>query len=314
MGISQSLQFPSVYGAQRKVNKSKVLMQEQQYQLDERYLKREVSKSYYTIVYWQNVVNNYHYLDSLYQQFSIAASRRYEVGETNYLEKLTATSKQKEIELLLNQVRQNIEDAYIELNKWIQTNDSIRVEETVLSKVDIHAVDTANHPGLMYYKQAVHLSENTLNVEKQRLLPDLHLSYFQGTNNGVNAQIYQGFQAGIGIPLFFGAQKSKIGASKVETELLQKKAENYSIQLQSKYNQLKAKLSKYQEAINYYEQNGKTLSHELINTSTKAFQNGEIDFVQLILSLENAKNIEMTYLENLYNYDKTVLGINYLMN
>lgn len=313
-GISQSFQFPSIYGAQKKANKTRVRMQEQQYLLDERYLKREVSKAYYTIVYWQNVANNYHYLDSLYQQFSIAASRRYEVGETNYLEKLTATSKQKEIELLLMQVKQNVKDSYFELKKWIQSKDSITVEESTLAKLVIQATDTANHPGLQYFDQAIHHAQYVSNVERQKLLPDLHLTYFQGTNNGANAQLYQGFQAGIGVPLFFGAQRAKINASKVETELLQKEAASYSIQLESKYNQLRSKLSKYQEAIYYYEQNGKTLSHELINTSTKAFQNGEIDFVQLILTLENAKNIEMTYLENLYNYDQTVLEINYLMN
>ena len=34
-------------------------------------------------------------MDSLYRQFSTAATRKYELGESNYLEKLTADTKQK---------------------------------------------------------------------------------------------------------------------------------------------------------------------------------------------------------------------------
>ena len=313
-GISQSLQFPTVYGVQRSVNKSKVLVKEQEYLLSKQYLKREVSKAYITVVYFQNVATNYHYLDSLYQQFSLAASRRYEVGETNYLEKLTAVTKHKEVSVLLSQAKENITNAQLELNKWMQLDSSFVVEEEKLTKLEVTPIDTSNHPGIAYYKEAIHLSEKQLSAEKQKLLPDLHLSYFQGTNDGVGSKVYQGFQAGVGVPLFFGSQKSKIKATKIGTEVLQSEATNYKLQLIARYNQLQAQLAKYEEAINYYQENGKSLSSELINTATKAFQNEEIDFVQYILSLENAKTIETTYLENLYNYNQTVLEINYLMN
>jgi cobalt-zinc-cadmium resistance protein CzcA len=44
-------------------------------------------KVYYHIVYLQNREKLYFYLDSLYQNFSKASDRRFELGETNYLEK-----------------------------------------------------------------------------------------------------------------------------------------------------------------------------------------------------------------------------------
>lgn len=313
-GISQSLQFPTVYGAQRNANKAQVFLKEQEFQINEQLLRKEVSKAYNTLVYWQNVAANYHYLDSLYKQFSIAASRRYEVGETNYLEKLTATSKQKEVGLMLLQIKENITKGHLELNKWMQLDSAFVVTESNLDKLEPTSIDTLRHPGLLYYQGAVSLSESKVSIEKQKLLPDINLNYFQGTNNGMDSKVYQGFQAGIGIPLFFGAQKSKINAAKLETEAVQSEALNYKQELITRYRQLETELTKYEEAINYYVQNGKTLSSELIHTATKAFQNGEIDFVQYILSLDNAKSIEMTYLENLYNYNQTVLEINYLMN
>lgn len=313
-GISQSVQFPSVYFTQKKANTKLMEMQKQKYLLDERYLRKEVSKAYMQIIYWQNVAENYHYLDSLYLQFSKAASRKFATGESNYLEKITATTKQKEIALLLKQSDENIKKAYMELNRWMQFDEAFVIAEDKLSKIEIQPIDTVNHPGLTYFQKAINFNQMNQRVEKQKLLPDLHLMYFQGTNNGMDAQIYHGVQAGIGIPLFYGEQKSKIKAAAIENQVLINEEENYQKQLVSHYNQLNSELTKYDEAIEFYTISGKKLSKELINTSNKAFYNGEIDFIQFILLLENAKGIEMTYLENLYNYNQTALELNYLMN
>lgn len=313
-GISQSVQFPSVYFSQKKANTKLMEMQEQKFLLDELFLRKEVSKAFIQIVYWQNVAENYHYLDSLYLQFSDAASRKFELGESNYLEKLTATTKQKEVELLLKQSDENIKKAYLELDRWMQSGEPFSIADNKLPKMALLSVDTINHPGLTYFEKAINFNQMTQRVEKQKLLPDLHLSYFQGTNNGMNAQIYHGVQAGIGIPLFYAEQKSKIKAAAIENEMLINEEENYQKQLLTRYYQLHSELNKYEEAINFYTKSGRKLSKELINTSKKAFYNGEIDFIQFILLLENAKGIEMTYLENLYNYNQTVLELNYLMN
>ncbi len=313
-GLSQSMQFPSVYFAQKQANTQLMKMEKEKYRLDEIFLKREVSKAYNQILFWQNMGLNYHYLDSLYLQFSIAASRKFEMGESNYLEKLTAVTKQKEISLLVKQIDENINKSYLELNRWMQYDSAFSIEENRLIKLELKMIDTLNHPGIEYYRKAQTFNENLQKAEKQQLLPDLHLSYFQGSNNGTDPQIYQGFQAGVGIPLFYSAQKSKIRASQIEREVLQSEEDNYTKQLISHYYQLLSELNKYNEAILFYEESGKNLSSELINTSNKAFKNGEIDFVQYILLLDNAKGIEMTYLENLYNYNQTVLELNYLMN
>ena len=73
-------------------------------------------------------------------------------------------------------------------------------------------------------------------------------------------------------------------------------------------------LEKHREGIAYYEQEGKKLARELFTHAEKAFQNGEIDFLQFVLLLENAKKIEMDYLNNLKEYDLTVLEARYLIH
>ncbi|WP_111306954.1 CusA/CzcA family heavy metal efflux RND transporter [Confluentibacter sediminis] len=313
-GISQSMQFPTVYGAQHKVEKQKIDVSIQQYRLNERVLIKEVYKAYYQVVYNNSLVAQYTFLDSLYGQFSKAANRRYEVGETNLLEKLTAQAKQKEISIQLAKAEESVAKAYTMLYQLVQIDSTYVVEVNHLYPLALETGNLEDNPGILYYDSAQKLTKLSLALERQKLLPDIHVSVFQGTNNGLDAQKYNGFQAGISIPLWFGANKSKINAAKTETMILADESENYKIQLQSKYQRLLSNLKIFKEPIDYYETSGKKLSQQLTSNASKAFQNGEIDFLQYVQLLESAKNIEITYLQNLNDYNNTVLELNYLNN
>lgn len=47
----------------------------------------------------------YAQIDSIYLHFSVSSNRKFELGETNYLEKITANAKHKQIQLQLQQVQ-----------------------------------------------------------------------------------------------------------------------------------------------------------------------------------------------------------------
>ena len=311
-GISQSFAFPTVYGSQKKVLQGMSSLSEQQLLLDQNRITKEVTKAYYTVVYWQNVVKNYAYLDSLYKDFSTAALRRYEEGETNYLEKLTADAKQRELSLALSQSRENVTKANALLNQWLQTDEQYQIEQQRMEQLDFSPLDTVNHLGIQYFEKIEQLSQQSLTLAKQQLLPDLHLNLFRGTINNSNAQAYLGIQAGIGIPLFFGAEKAKVNAAKIQTLISEFESQNYKKQLTAQFEAQRADLKRFEEAINYYNMAGKQLSNELINNGTKAFKSGEIDFLEYIQLLDNAKGIEITYLENLYEYNMILLDIKFL--
>ncbi|NEN25039.1 CusA/CzcA family heavy metal efflux RND transporter [Cryomorpha ignava] len=313
-GISQSIQFPTVYGAQRKVMQGKSQLAKDQYVMDKRTITKEVSMVYYEIVYWEQMRENYRYLDSLYAEFAYAANRKYEQGESNYLEKLTAETKGKEVSLKLNQIVESIQKSYIGLNQWLQSDTTYRIDALALERIELVSLDTINHPTLNFYADAMKLSDQQLKLEKQRLLPDLNASVFNGTNDGVGAQSYSGFQVGVGIPLWFGNQKSKIAAAKIGSSILESESANYKIQLASRYQTLQSDLRQFAEGLKYYESTGKKLSEETLFHATQAFKGGEINFLQYTQLLDNAKSIESTYLNNLFQYNMTVLEANYLMN
>ncbi|SHM78229.1 cobalt-zinc-cadmium resistance protein CzcA [Cyclobacterium lianum] len=313
-GLSQSLKFPTVYSSQRNVMKGEIKLATDQFAMDNYLVTKEVLKAYHEIVYWQEMLTNFSYLDSLYSTFEHAANRKFEQGESNYLEKLTAETKSKEISIQLRQIQESQQKARIRLNKWLQSSSEYTAISQSLTRLELKPMDTLTHPALQYYSDALTLADRRIDLEKQQLLPDLKASVFRGINNGTGIQTYPGFQVGIGIPLWFGAQKSKIDAAKTGASILESQSENYKMQLISQYRSLRSDLKKYEEGINYYQLSGRKLSEETLIHATKAFQNGEIDFLQYVQLLENATTIETNYLSSLFQYNMTVLEANYLMN
>jgi len=137
------------------------------------------------------------------------------------------------------------------------------------------------------------------------------LNYFQGTNSGIDQKVI-GYEIGLKIPILFSGNASRIKASKIGQEIIDQQAENFKIKLETKQSELFSHLKKYDEALSYYQDEGKFLSEEIFKTSKVSFENGEINFFQYIQSIENAFEIFLNYLQNLNAYNQTVIKLNYL--
>jgi cobalt-zinc-cadmium resistance protein CzcA len=250
-------------------------------------------------------------LNELYERFSYAAQRRFELGESNYLEKITAQAKQKELQSLYKKAVEETNLAYQELIKTVQPDATLPVKTMPMEKLLVREVNIENNAGLSFFENRNNIFHARSILEQQQLLPDLNFNYFQGTNASLGENL-NGFQVGIKIPLFFSGNASKIKAAKIAKEVSSAEAHDYSIQLRVKYQSLKGQLKKYEEVLAYYESEGQGLADEILKTATLSYQSGEIDFFQYIQSMENGYNITLTYLENLNAYNQTVIAINYL--
>ena len=114
------------------------------------------------------------------------------------------------------------------------------------------------------------------------------------------------------MPLWFGPQKANLRSSKLEKDIVNHEAESYKLVLNSKYEQLQSKLKVYKHAVDYYQHTGQSLAREIVKTAERSYYNGEINFFQYIQSLDEATNIVLDYLENLNEFNQTVLEIKYL--
>jgi len=310
-GIDQTIAFPTVYFAKKKVNKINSNLSEINYQLAKDNLIKTVSKAYNTIVYLNQKKKHLVAIDSLYKNFSSAAKRKFELGESNYLEMITSQSKHKQFKMQLEQLQSDLNIAYEELNILLQTNLKYEISETNLSKIEIKKLELNNHLLNRYYTENSNLYKAKKGVENQQLLPDLQFNYFNSKDLATSVSV-NSFQAGISIPIFFFGKSSKISAAKIQEDISNELSIDSNLKLKSKYKNLLEELNKSKAQLNYFNETGEKLSNEILKTATLSYKNGEIDFFQYIQSIETSNQLEIDYLNNLNKYNQIALEINYL--
>jgi len=313
-GVGQTIKFPSFYFKQKDVLITQTSLAQNKYIIDEHLLKKEITKAYYTIWHWQEMVENYSYLDSVYRDFSNAAVLKFELGESNNLEMLFSKAKQKEIEIIYKQSTLNLEKSILQFNKWIQSDSTYTIVSDGIIAPILLPLDTINNPGLNYLSTSIELSQNQLKLNQQKLLPDFKLGAFQGVNNGNGQNSYFGFQAGLSIPIFFGADKSHINASKTDVLINQNNFENYSMQLIANYESLMIEMRGYKEGVDYYTMFGRELYEQTIFNANKSYAMGDIDFIQYVALIDYANTIKTNYLQNKFFFILTVVEANFILN
>ncbi|MBG6188782.1 CusA/CzcA family heavy metal efflux RND transporter [Flavobacterium sp. CAN_S2] len=310
-GVQQRFAFPTVYGAQKKVFSSEYEREKANFDIQKNKLSLAVSKSYQHIVYLQHQEKLYHYLDSLYQNFSKASDRRFELGETNYLEKITAQAKFRQIRTKLSQIENDKKAQYELLQSLLQDDEIITINSNSITPLNTFT-DTKSKSFYTAYLESVTKNyKSQIELQKQHWLPDINLDYFQGRNNGLSQSLY-GFQVGLAVPILFSGQVAKSKVAQLELQSWEQQKQNEEVKIEKFINQKKNELAKHQEAINYYNLYGKKLSDEIIKVGNNSYKHGEIDFFQYIQSLENATTIQVDYLDTILQFNQTQLDLQYL--
>lgn len=243
--------------------------------------------------------------------FSKSAKRKFELGESNYLEMITSQSKHKQFSMQLEQLKNDINIAYEALNILLQSEDKLKIIDASLKKLEHSNIDLKNNFINKYYEENSNLFKAIKSVEHQQLLPDLHFNYFNSKDLASSISV-NSFQAGISIPIFFFGKTAKISASKIQEDISNELVINSNLKLESKYKTLLEELKKSELELSYYKESGEKLASEILKTATLSYKNGEIDFFQYIQSIETSNQLKINYLNSLNTYNQLVLELNYL--
>lgn len=328
--LSQTIPFPTLFGAKKELINAEVKAKQLQQQLSIYEIKNQVRSLYYQIEYLQFNKQKLQSLDSLYIEFLRVANLRYKTGDTKKNEINTAQTKQGEINLLTQQNQVYLINAYQSLKALLNTNDSIviitnanYVPLTVNNLIDTNAI--ANHPMLQSLYQNMQIAEQTKKVEKAQGLPDFKIGYsnqsligFQ-TINGADKYFGAGnrfnvINIGIAIPLTYGATKAKIKSLDYQKQSLEQRAEYEKKQLQS---QLQNAMTQYEQDVkqyNYYKSNALPNAEDIVKSAQLSYRTGDVSYVEYLYALQTATDIQLNYLQSIQQINQTVININSIIN
>lgn len=322
-GISQSLNFPTVYTNQKNILSEEWKTAVLSTALKESEVKKMVSYVFYAYLFLKEKEGLLFKNDSIYSRFLEKANLKFSSGESNVLEKTTAETQRDAITLQLQQLKQELNTVLLQFKLLLNTESEIVPYEENLKmpseiSVDKNLMD--QHPFMKIIEQQKRISILNQKLEKSKMLPDFQIGYYNMTmkGNGADNKFYNGssrfqsVQIGVGVPLFFGAQKAKINATKINKSISEN---NYLKELHSFQNQYYLALTQYQtnsSTIAYFENNGLKNAELIYNTANKQFDNGEINYLEWVMLTNQAITINSNYLDAVKNLNESIIQLNYL--
>ena len=328
--ISQTIPFPTLFGAKSGLIKAEIKAKELQSELSVIELKNRVRTYYYQIQYLQHNEKQLKHLDSLYNDFIKIAQLRYKTGDTKKVDISTATAKQGEINLLLKQNEVYLQNAYQNLQALLNTNELIEVANNekfqplqVSTLLDSTAI--ANHPAVKTLYQNALIAEQAKRVEKAQGLPDFTFGYtnqslmgYQQINNqeqyfGGNKR-FSYANIGIAIPLTFGANKARIKSLDYTKQASEANAQQQQRELTAQFQNALQQYEQDVQQFRYYQEQALPNAEEIISASQLGYRTGDISYVEYLFALQTATDIQLNYLKSIQQVNQSVINIYSIIN
>jgi cobalt-zinc-cadmium resistance protein CzcA len=311
-GVIQNFDFPTVYGKRLQRNKAQTAIKFSQNQLAVQMNMQGLELLYQQNLVLQEKLKIYSYLDSIYGDFYYKATRKFEEGESTYLEKITAQSKQNQIKTQLINFRNQLTSNRIQLQSIVQSEIELNIPQQEPERLEVDLSRLEASPVLNISQAQVDLAEQQWKLSKNELLPGISLSYFLRSNPSIDNNFY-GYQVGLNVPLLFFGDKAKIKSRAIQKDVAQYNYEQTRIDLETRQQQLLQTLASQTETLDNYAETQLSVANEIITTTESSYKNGEISFFQYVQSIDNALRIKLDYLNVLSQYNQIVIQLNYLL-
>jgi cobalt-zinc-cadmium resistance protein CzcA len=323
-GISQSIKFPTFYIKQKALLQGEWEKSNYNFEAKKSELRKEVSQVFYQLLYLKEMKKSLQEADSIFFIYANNARLKFEKGESNILEKNTANWQHSQINFQRKQIEIDYEKLLLDFNLLLHSKMLLAPED--VQKLTMNGIGDAKsyekHPSLLIFKQEQINNSIKIKIEKNNLLPALQLGYNNMSIIGIGAddvnysssKRFQSVYAGVGIPLFFSAQKAKINANKLQLLMAENAYQSKTALLENDY---KKAIQQHQislQKVDYFEKEANISGNEMLITTMQQYQSGNINYLEWALLQNQILSIKTEYLNAVKDLNYSIIEINYLNN
>ena len=124
---------------------------------------------------------------------------------------------------------------------------------------------------------------------------------------------FTGFQFGVAFPLWFRPHTARISAAQTQTKAAASRAQVIEKELRTQYEAAVGQYTKFKTSLAYYESNALPTADLILRNAQKAFQAGEIGYVEYLNGLNRVLTVRADYLHLMYQYNQSVTEVEFLM-
>jgi cobalt-zinc-cadmium resistance protein CzcA len=308
--VQQTLSFPSVYKNRRGLQEEQIKLAQLRLQGSQYDLKRDVQLSYLQLQYLFERSRLLSFQDSIYKEIKVAAKRFFDAGQINKLEELQASSQADQVTNQLNRIRAD-RDAEMQLFRFYTgVTDSLRVE-SIQNYVFISDADTVvTNIQQQIFLQQIAIEEQELKLQRSQLLPEIQAGVLFPSTKEYERAI--GYQFGITIPIWQKQNRSRIAAAKTGIEIVRAQQEIELYRLNAQYRQAMNQYQRDLQSLIYFNNTALPQAREIMETSKRLFQGGELNYIESLRNLQSAFNIFFSHLDTHKAFNESVIQLKYL--
>lgn len=304
---SQSIPWPTLLKAQVKSLTSAKVLSEKRLKITQNLVASSVKFYYYQILAQQKNLTFLASQDSLYTLMKRAATIKFQQGETNRLELMAAETRLREFQQKRIALEADQKTAYQNLAYWINEPGEFEIEgkESLAMESGQAGLDLSKNPTIELLAEQVEHGKLLTAVEIERLKPDLRIGVTTQSIENVGGQNF--VQAGLAIPIFGKGQKAKIASAKLQEEAFVSQKIQAESALQTDYKNAEAAVAKYRASLAYYTSTALPQAALLEKTALKSYQQGEIEYVEMLQNTQQAWQIRESYIQEVNAYNQAII-------
>ena len=312
VSVQQFFPMGSITKANRQLQEELVKLAEKRKALSAYEIEKAVTLAYYQYLYGVSIQKLNSELNDIYTKFLKNAELRFQTGESGNIEVISAKAKVKEIETQKAQLEYDLAIYQKQLQFFVQTDENIVPDDkTALQYTMLKEEGNSKAEGLVtdYYQQQISVYQKEANTHKAMRTPKLGLGYFAQTIN--TESLFQGFTAGLQIPLFGGVNSAKAKASEISIAQSQLALERNKLTLNLQKQELESNFRKQQKALEYYQKEGLQYADQIISTAQKSYANGDMSYWAYISFLNQAIDIKKQYTEATHTFNQSAIELQF---
>ncbi len=319
--ITQTFDFPTVYMFRHKSQKNQIEMSNSEQLITQNMLHYNVRMSFNTVQFYiekQKVLERYNAILNDLQEVN---ELRYKVGQISKIEKINAEAKYKYIEnMLLQTVIELKNNKYLLALNMGKPSDTSYIPSTFITKLSSpttteYRINQSfdNNPTVSYYKNKQKMTLNLLKVERNQWLPGFTVGLYNQAQHADQAPFLQTLRGGFSLPIWAWVNSSRVKGAKYGLIVAEKEILANSNTLNSQFSQALAQFEQYDKSLKYFEETGLLQAKEIISSAQQSYKSGAIGYYFYLQNLDQAFQIELSYLEALKNYNQSIISLNYVL-
>ena len=324
IGLSQSLAFPTVYTQRRKMLKHTAAGVRWEQALREREVRIQVRQAYHEVLVLSEQVRLLREADSIYTAATAGEEQRFDLGSSNTMMRATARTQAMLMRARSQQVSAELEQTRTRLAQLLNTKADLRPEAMPLKLVaTMIPGDSAvlDHPLVRAANEQAAVADARWRMERSTLLPDLTLGVASMTLNRSpsvpDGELIYGsgdrftmVRAGIGVPLFFGAQSARNKSARIGVERANSETEALTQEIRTQLQQARQRYAAQLARVETLELGASEEAEQLRRSAEEAYRNGQVDRIEWSLLIGQSINLSMEYLNALQALGRASIELN----